>query len=63
METNNKRRVMSIAHRLFKNLNEEIIEVVGGANDAWKMCIRYAWSMERFRKALSNGVVVFSYIK
>ena len=61
METNTKHRVMCIAHRMNKQASLRLSPE--GKREQWKECLKCAWYFERLRKALSKGVVRFSYFK
>lgn len=64
MQNNNKHRVMSIAHRMYTNNLESKHSLIAYSPQLeWQNALKRAWYFERLRKALSKGVVRFSYFK
>ena len=73
METNTKHRVMCIAHRMNKQASLRLSPEgkreqpntlpFRGMGVGFGMYLSLAWYFERLRKALSKGVVRFSYFK
>ena len=49
----NRARVLRMAHILHKHSPEF----------SWRDCVAHAWYLERFRKALNEGVVEFTFFK
>ena len=64
MQTNSKHRVMCIAHRMYTNNLESKRSLMAYSPQLeWQNALKRAWYFERLRKALSKGVVRFSYFK
>lgn len=63
IKSNINSRVMHMAHALKSNEHNIKLPTIEQQAKGWSGCVKKAWLLKRFKEALCDGMVEFTYVK